>query len=258
MALAFVDACGGDRAEWEQRWIRARDARDTAAVSAAAVNADALNTDTAGIGTVDTAAIGSAGPFLANPPPRGARRVLARQRQLLARPRYAVPALVLALLVGAGGTTVIEMQPGTTASHDPTWTTDNQNGGDFAAPSPPEPMDGDDPRARDCYPDAVTLQSVPIYLPGVKEPFGTLRLRHSTHCGTDWASAYYANPNLYTITLIAFRPADGAEIRFSWSNNTPPGSYGDMLSTAAGCVWVQATVQAPFGTSRPVRTACLR
>jgi hypothetical protein len=261
VALAFVEACGGDPVAWEQRWTRARDARDTAAVNVAALNADVVD-----IGPVNAAAIGSADSCLTNvPPPRGprrvlarSRRVLARPRQLLARPRYAVPALVLVLLVGAGGATAVEMQPGAAPSHDPSWTTDNQNGGDIAEPSSPEPMDGDDPRARDCYPDAVTLQSVPIYLPGLKKPFGTLRLRHSAHCGTDWASAYYSNPNLYTITLIAFRPADGAEFRFSWSNNTPPGSYGNMLSTGAGCVWVQATVAAPFGTSRPVRTACLR
>jgi len=254
VALAFAEACGGDRAEWERRWIRARDARD-----AAVVNAAGLDTDVVSIGTVNTAAIGPEDSCLTSPPPpRGPRWPLARQRQLLARPRYAVPALVLVLLVGAGSAAAVEMKPGAAPGHDPTWTTDTQNGGDVAEPSSPEPMDGDDPRARDCYPDAVTLQSIPIYLPGVKKPFGTLRLRHSAHCGTDWASAYYSNSNLYTITLIAFRPADGAELRFSWSNNTPPGSYSNMLSTGAGCVWVQVTVAAPFGTSRPVRTACLR
>jgi uncharacterized protein DUF2690 len=119
-------------------------------------------------------------------------------------------------------------------------------------------MDGDDPRARGCVADATSLQAIPIDLPGGTSRFGTLRLRHSNHCGTDWASAYYSNRNLYTITLIAFRPADGAETRFSWSNNTPPGSYGNMLSTARGCVWVQATVTTPLGTSKPVRTKCLR
>ena len=102
------------------------------------------------------------------------------------------------------------------------------------------------------------LPAIPIDLPGGTKRFGTLRLRHSDHCGTDWASAYYSNRNLYTITLISFRPADGAETRFSWSNNTPPGSYGNMLSTARGCVWVQATVTTPFGASKPVRTECLR
>jgi len=119
-------------------------------------------------------------------------------------------------------------------------------------------MDGDDPRARACVADATVLQAIPIDLPGSTKRFGTLRLRHSDHCKTDWASAYYSNRNLYTITLIAFRPADGAETRFSWSNNTPPGSYGNMLSTERGCVWVQATVTTPLGTSKPVRTKCLR
>jgi Protein of unknown function (DUF2690) len=142
---------------------------------------------------------------------------------------------------------------------DPTWRWNTQNieaagGGD----TPPEPMDGDDPRARDCYFDATVLQSVTFYLPRTRTQFGTLRLRHSKRCGTDWASAYYSNPHLYTVTLVAHRPADGAQVQSSWSNYTPPGSYGDMLSTRLGCVWVEVTVTTPAGTSQPVRTSCMR
>ncbi|HKT05501.1 MAG TPA: DUF2690 domain-containing protein, partial [Rugosimonospora sp.] len=122
----------------------------------------------------------------------------------------------------------------------------------------PEDMDGDDPRARGCVADAQVLDEVPIYLAGGATPFGTLRLRHSPHCGTDWASAYYPNPNLYTITLTVYRPADSAQVRSDWSNNTPPGSYSDMLSTRRGCVWVSAVVKTPAGSSAPARTRCLR
>jgi hypothetical protein len=118
-------------------------------------------------------------------------------------------------------------------------------------------MDGDDPRARDCYADAIIVQTAPMLLPDGTR-FGTLRLRHSAHCGASWGSAYYANPHLYTIRIVAVRPADGAETTFDWSNNTPPGSYGDMLSTAPGCVWVEATVTTPTGTSPPARTNCAR
>jgi hypothetical protein len=120
----------------------------------------------------------------------------------------------------------------------------------------PEPMDGDDPRARGCEPDATTVADVPLLLPGGHR-FGTLRLRHSQRCGTSSGSAYCANPHLYTVRITARRPADGAEARSDWSNNTPPGSYGDMLSTRTGCVQAEAVVITPHGTSTPARTGCL-
>jgi hypothetical protein len=117
-------------------------------------------------------------------------------------------------------------------------------------------MDGDDPRARQCD-DAATLSTVPLYLPDGTR-FGDLRLRRSSGCGTAWASAYYSNPFLYTVRLALHRPADGAEVHSEWSNNTPPGSYGDMLSTAKGCVWAEATVRTPRATGPVARTPCLR
>lgn len=142
---------------------------------------------------------------------------------------------------------------------DPTWSQRTQNVTDKVEPTAsPEPMDGDDPRARDCYADATTELTAPMYLPGSTggKTFGTLRPRHSTHCGASWGSAYYSNPNLYTIRIIVHRPADGAEILFDWADNTPPGSYSDMLSTDKGCVWIEAEVITPKGTSAPARTGC--
>lgn len=140
---------------------------------------------------------------------------------------------------------------------DPTWTEPDQNDNDRAIiNSAPESMDGDDPRARDCYADATVLATTPMYLPD-GAVFGTLRLRHSNHCGASWGSAYYKNPDLYTITIILRRPADGAVLHDPWDNNTPPGSYGNMLSTAAGCVSVEAVVTTPKGALSTTPTPCL-
>ncbi|WP_460345641.1 BTAD domain-containing putative transcriptional regulator [Actinoallomurus acanthiterrae] len=119
----------------------------------------------------------------------------------------------------------------------------------------PEPMDGDDPRARGCGDDARTVVQAPLRLAD-GSVFGTLRLRHSATCGTDWGSAYYANPRLFTVHIVAHRPSDGAIVQSQWDNNTPPGSYGDMLSTSAGCVWVEAWVVSPAGTSPRAHTSC--
>lgn len=140
---------------------------------------------------------------------------------------------------------------------DTTWTQRTQNITDHAlTKNRPESMDGDDPRARDCYADATVVRTVPMRLSN-GALFGTLRLRHPDNCGASWGSAYYANPQLYTIRIIVERPADGAIVRDDSSNNTPPGSYSDMLSTGRGCVWVEAVVITPIGTSAPARTPCV-
>jgi transcriptional regulator with XRE-family HTH domain len=166
--------------------------------------------------------------------------------------------LALCLVVLAGGSSAWQVPPGESARHAPHWATGTvgQNRTDHALPAAaPEPMDGDDPRARDCFADAVTLQQIPILRPELTR-FGTLRLRHSHACGGSWASAYYANPQLYTVTLVVHRPHDGAVIPFDWHANTPPGSYGDMLSTGTGCVWVEGWVTTR--TAGPhARTDCL-
>jgi hypothetical protein len=120
-----------------------------------------------------------------------------------------------------------------------------------------EPMDGDDPRARGCDLDATAPVSVPPFLPG-DVAFGELRLRSSAQCGTVWGSALYSNPQMYTVYIRARRPNDGAEVQSQWGNNTPPGSYGDMLSTASGCVIVEAWVVTPHDTGPHAITPCQR
>lgn len=168
-------------------------------------------------------------------------------------PRSLAAALVIGVvtLVTLGGA-----QPGRSApSSQPVWAATNQHVSDRAERPAPENMDGDDPRARGCALDAVTIAEVPLLLPG-ELPFGTLRLRHSVLCGTSWGSASYENPDLFTVRIAAHRDVDHAQVRSEWSNNTPPGSYGDMLSTATGCVWVEAVVVTPDGAATPARTPC--
>jgi transcriptional regulator with XRE-family HTH domain len=187
-------------------------------------------------------------------PPRAPATAEARSAPSRAR-RVVIRAAALAVLclVLAGSAAASGSSP---SSVDPTWTALTQNVTNHAIPgASPEQMDGDDPRARDCYADAVTVQQVPFNLPDDK-PFGTLRLRHSPRCGASWGSAYYSNPQLYTIRITVHRPWDDAIIRNDWSNNTRPGSYSDMLSTGPGCVWVEVVVITPAGTSTPAHSGC--
>jgi transcriptional regulator with XRE-family HTH domain len=169
------------------------------------------------------------------------------------RRRFALVALfVLIMNMGASSAWSHDTLP----NRDATWTQSTQNETSKSEPATaPEPMDGDDPRARDCYADATVVQVVPMTLANGKT-FGTLRLRHSQHCGASWGSAYYDNPQLFTIRITVHRNTDDAIVRDDWSNNTPPGSYSDMLSTDAGCVWVEAVVITPSGTSPSAKTGC--
>lgn len=163
---------------------------------------------------------------------------------------------VVGALAMMGGSWAATGQP--IPALDPTWAESNQHVTDQAERAGvPENMDGDDPRARDCVFDAVDRDQVPLLLPGGRR-FGMLRLRHSAKCGASWGSALYDNPRLYTVEIIATRPADGAEASSSWSNNTPPGSYGDLLSTARGCVQVSVYVITPAGRGPVTTTRCLR
>lgn len=177
-------------------------------------------------------------------------------RRWVLRRQVIIPGITAAVLAAAGGWAMAGSNR-TGPALDPTWSQSNQHVTDQSERSAgPEDMDGDDPRARDCVFDAVVRDTVPLLLPGGKR-FGVLRLRHSARCGANWGSALYRDPQLYTVQITATRPADGAEARSQWSNNTPPGSYGDMLSTAAGCVRVSAVVITPRGTGPAAVTACL-
>ncbi len=181
-----------------------------------------------------------------------------RWRRWMPRRRGIILGLAIAALAAAAGSWMTARGDATGLVLDPTWGASNQHVTDNSQRNvSPEDMDGDDPRARDCGFDAVVKDTVPLLLPG-GQPFGVLRLRHSAHCGASWGSALYHNPQLYTVWITAIRPADGAEARSQWSNNTPPGSYGDMLSTAAGCVRVSAEVITPTGTGPTAVTSCLK
>lgn len=117
--------------------------------------------------------------------------------------------------------------------------------------------DGDDPLVTGCSQDVVTLVQVAVRLPGGRL-FGHLLLRHSPLCDMTWGAVWGANPHLYRVYIVASRPSDHAQAASSWAGNTPPGSYGNMLSTASSCVRVSAYVQTPAADGPVARTACMR
>jgi Helix-turn-helix len=177
----------------------------------------------------------------------------------------AVAATALALLVGAG---VLLMEfrggPGGPGSH----VADGSAAAGAAATrgATARPVrstfrelahhDGDDPAVTGCSQDVVTRAVAVVYLPG-GAVFGRLLLRHSPGCEMSWGAVWGPDPHLYRVYITAQRPRDHAAESSSWAANTPPGSYGNMLSTAAGCVQVSAYVKTPAGNGPTATTRCL-
>ncbi|WP_143737259.1 helix-turn-helix domain-containing protein [Microbispora sp. GKU 823] len=263
VTLAFVRACGGDEGAWARRWhrvseeISGRAAEPPEPPEPPAPAGDGPSSPIPGAaeagGGHDAGPGGDpdGGPDAGSDGGRGGLAGRVRRRgRLLALAAVLVVAGAVALGTAARG---VGLAPG--------WTSRNQHVTDRAGDaSRAEDMDGDDPRARGCGDDLDTidtLDAVPLNLPDGSR-FGTLRLRRSPECDTAWASAHFDNPHLYTVWLAAHRPADNAQVRSQWSNNTPPGSYGDMLSLAPGCVWVEGWVVTGQGEGPHARTRCLR
>ncbi|GAB3146443.1 helix-turn-helix domain-containing protein [Microbispora hainanensis] len=241
VTLAFVRACGGDEDAWARRWHRAGEEITGRAAERPEPAPAAEGASATAPGAVEVVAPEAGG---------GGRAGFVRRRgRLLTLAVVLVVAGVVALAVGGG----LGLAPG--------WIARNQHVTDRAGDlSRAEDMDGDDPRARGCGDDLdeiETLDAVPLNLPDGTR-FGTLRLRRSPGCDTAWASAHFDNPHLYTVWLAAHRPADNAQVRSQWANNTPPGSYGDMLSLTRGCVWVEGWVVTEQGEGPHAKTRCAR
>ncbi|WP_394365545.1 helix-turn-helix domain-containing protein [Streptomyces sasae] len=261
---AFAEACGADPGPYEQRWQQARKAlhadepvneREVTPTRTRPAVEDALPLAFAAMADSGSAAHADSG----NAPDSSAEPTAAAPGRWRSRRRFLVGTGIAALTAGCFATAfaIGSQQTGSTAAPHG-WRAANQHVTDRQMPSGGhQDMDGDDPRARGCDADVSTVTAVPLDLPGGAR-FGDLRLRRSNSCGTVWASAYYSNPSLYTVRLAAHRPADGAEVHSEWSNNTPPGSYGDMLSIATGCVWIESVVVTPKGTGPTARTPCLQ
>jgi hypothetical protein len=117
--------------------------------------------------------------------------------------------------------------------------------------------DGEDPVVTGCSQDTRTLDQSPVFLPSGQK-FGTLLLRYSPSCAMSWGAVWGPDPRQYRVFIIARRPADGVEAPSNWALNTPPGSYGNMLSTSASCVMIEAYVRTPQGVGPVAQTRCLR
>ena len=232
--LAFVDACGGDREEWERRWRELRTSADVA--SGMSPGSSSLSSDagppSGSVPSEDGARSATATVVVTAPPPppRLGRWPL-------------IVALVISLLVAATTTTLLFQVYGPALF---------AHGG----PGAVDPVaDGSDPNRAGCGPGAGTMGHVPVYFPG-NSYAGELELRYSPRCHAAWARFQPAktwNPGTgMVVTVWTVRPADQSTQQYSVPFNGVD-IIGNMLMTGRGCILIEVTmVQADLAS--PVAT----
>lgn len=253
VTVAFVTACGGDAAEWEQRWQQVAASLRTADVPG---QTDPTGEDQAPAAPASSATVET----LASRADPDREAAGARWSRWVRRHRVASLAIAAACVVGIAAGTIVLGRPGpTAAASGPGSEAITGTPSRGPAPGAAEPVgDGSDPNRAGCGPGAVTVARTIVHFP-VDQQSGELELRYSARCGTAW-SRFVPYPTWRSIrgvvvTVWTVRPADQATLDYT----VPFGGesiIGDMLRTSVGCVlaevsMAQGSAQMPLAT-----TAC--
>jgi hypothetical protein len=100
----------------------------------------------------------------------------------------------------------------------------------------------------------ITQDEVPVRLPSGTD-FGVLRLRHMPKCQASWGQVVGPHGAQRRVHITARRPSDHVAAPSEFAGKGP-GSYGNMLRTTSGCVYVEAYVETPEGDGPVARTRC--
>ena len=216
VTLAFVRACGGDPGEWADRWRRVASAQ-------------------AAIAESDSAEAAPQVLAVTNPgaSPRPARWTIAR-----------VPVLALALTCLV---TAVAMRLLPSAAPLPAHTS--------SAPPVPFAADGQDPYIHGCGHDEEALERRPMSWPN-GSPYGWIALFHSAACAASWGYVYGPNSPRWTVHIVAIRVEDRVSAPSGFRGAELPNSWGNVLSTRHGCVYVEAYITMGSVQSRPAQTSC--
>lgn len=249
---SFVGACGADPAQWRQLWEIARDdatpAKDTAE---AAMPTESEFEPTTG---PTTGPAGDAPP--AEPAPSGTGDTPVRRRW-----KWTGIAAAVAVLILVGGILLTHANPPTAAAKKLSGTPSAA----VAAPSKtpgtsPAPVaeDGRDPYEAGCAADQKQLDWQTVRWADGKT-YGTVILKYSRACHAAWGYVQGPVSHRWTVHTDAHRDPDGAVAPAAYSGDqTLPGSWGNVLSTRNGCVYVVAWVDTPKAHGPHARTACIR
>jgi hypothetical protein len=222
---AFVRSCGQDPAQWRQIWEIAH--------VAAVADAQPAPREPASAGALADipADAGQGGP---------ARPVRRRVAAVVAAAGLA------ALLVATG----IFLSAATSHNHDqPVALTPSRQ----IMPA----KDGTDPYADGCKADEKELDWQPV-MRANHATFGTIKLMYSAACQAAWGYLDGPNTSAWTTHIIAHRIPGSVTAPSQFSGNAAYGSWGNVLSTRAGCVSIEAYVVDGTGRGASAMTACIQ
>jgi transcriptional regulator with XRE-family HTH domain len=246
---AFVQSCGQNPDQWRQLWEVARDgaaavpgtggeATDGEATGGEGTGGEATGGRPAGREIADDRAASDEGATAAADDPAAP----------LPSPAAGRRRVVLRAVAGAAAVAVIASVATLLALRHP--------------PSPAARQaviakDGTDPYADHCKADETELDwQVVKRADGAT--FGTILLMYSPACQAAWGYLDGPNTSAWTTHIVAHRIPGGAIAPSQFGGNAAYGSWGNVLSTRPGCVYIEAYVVDKTGPGPHARTACIQ
>jgi hypothetical protein len=250
LTAAFVQSCGQDPANWRQLWEIARQSApsqprcEPAAAGAVdkgfqVLNADPLPAEP----SLPAEPPLSASARLSETPPAGRGGPRWRREHLVAF--YAM----IAICVAAAAALPLSMWSGRTPA--PNTATADQTGSVALA------RDGTDPYADGCKADEKAIALEPMAWRDGKS-FGTLILFYSPSCQAAWGYVNGPNSPSWSVHIIAVRQSGNVNAPSQFSGQAELGSWGNVLSTGRGCVYIEAFVTSKSGPGPRARTPCFQ
>ncbi|MEU6652836.1 DUF2690 domain-containing protein [Streptomyces sp. NPDC046900] len=118
--------------------------------------------------------------------------------------------------------------------------------------------DGTDPYDDGCRADAKQLDWQPVQWPDGRT-YGSVLLMYSPACRAAWGYLQGPESRTWITHIDAHRDPDRASAPSQYSGDqTLPGSWGNVLSTGPGCVYVEAYVEQSGHLGARARTACMQ
>lgn len=117
--------------------------------------------------------------------------------------------------------------------------------------------DGSDPYVDGCGPDQKAMAWEPIAFPDHK-PYGILTMFYSAACQATWGYVYGPNSPSWTVHIAAVRGADKMTAPSAYSGKAKPNSWGNVLSTRPGCVFIEAFITNAAGKGPVATTPCVQ
>ena len=209
VTLAYVDACGGNRDEWQARWTALANEQ----------------------GSPTEAPTGTAVDEWAGTPPARANH---RWRRTLAVSAACAVVVVAAVLLAQ----LMTSRPGSPPARATVTA--------LPALLSIKAHDGADPKDSGCAVDATTIASAPLQYGTIT--LGIVELRYSPHCVVGWARYTPAIAGTQHVQVTTIRPADNLHSVYTVTVNNI-AAFADIARTGRGCVLASATVTAVVDNS---------